>query len=420
MKVPSLNYINLIIKEFTFFAYQHCRDEELSKDIVQNTFMEVYKSRENLRKNEAFYSWMLQIAYYQVIKNVGKEAKKKSLCGGVDDIENFLDSSTDEIEKQVENKEVIKTIYDCIEVMKPAYKEVAVLRYYYELTTREIATVLSIAIGTAKSRTYRVNRIIQKDLRAAGLAPDISHSSAIFTMIVPSIMKAVESSENMDSISNMNEVIIDTVGKTITAIESQIFGTKLILGLSASAVIGGTAYLTTTQNSSNLGSLVMDNILQEVEYDSRIKDIVYNPEYTSESIDITVQTSNDNYDQILINGEESLTINENGLYEVTLLKEGNVIDQKQLEINNFDYDSPELISVEKVEDRCIIKMEDKGSGLNYESIKYYYNGELSSNYTVDKTSNTIIFNYQNYSSNIFYIEDIVGNWREVKVVSDNV
>lgn len=410
-------------KRIYFFVFQHCHNEEMAKDIVQNTFISVYQGIEKLKHPEAFHQWILQIAYNELQTIMKKEGRYPLYEQDFEECNTIFDFKQLEISEKIENIDFFNILHTAIKSMSPKLREIAILRYYEELSNREISNVLSISIGTVKSRSFRMHKILQKELQRHGINPKTFHSKTyaipiIFTTILQELDVTIESQQHIYTRLAEISKIVGPSGSSIgivTKIALQKTFTLALISISAiSFLIYQNSVLPTTEEM-----IVSAEVLETVEK-CRFTNISYKQEFTNTAIQVDIQTSNANYDAIHINDEDTRYIHQNGTYIITLIKDRQIIDQQSIEITNIDKQSPEILSIDKSANQYFIVVNDSESGLDFSSLMYYQNGQISNAVQYDIATQTIIFEYLPFSSNIIYIQDYAKNWREISFVSDQI
>lgn len=143
-------------------AYYIVKNEQDAKDILQEAFTIAYIKKDTLRDLSKFESWICTIAC-NLAKDKYNKRKKEILT---DDYEKVIPLSIEtefvEIpEDFLEKKELKSKIREHINNLDSHYREVIVNYYYLELTYEEISKVLSISVGTVKSRIFRAKNIIK-------------------------------------------------------------------------------------------------------------------------------------------------------------------------------------------------------------------------------------------------------------------
>jgi RNA polymerase sigma-70 factor (ECF subfamily) len=129
------------------FAYvlSHTSNREESLDIVQDVFIELWKSLKNFqyRSDEAFYGFVFIIAKRKLYRH------HKSKRTNIPLSENEIDES---YEIKVENYQYL---LKSINMLALKYQDILKLRYWSQMTFREISSVLNIKETTAKVWHHR-------------------------------------------------------------------------------------------------------------------------------------------------------------------------------------------------------------------------------------------------------------------------
>lgn len=408
-------------RKIYFLAYQYCMQEALSNDVVQNTFIIVYKNISKLKHKEAFHTWIFKIGYHETLKIMNKE-NRVHYDNGID-IERLQDLKSRQSFREIENDLLVNSVFKCIQSMKPKLKATAYLIYREELTLKEIATIQRIPVGTVKSRSNRINKILREELIQKGITPQTFKSRVI---ISPTILMSVFSY----GLSNPNLQInvLDTVleiGKAQTIskvgfLSSLTTQTKVGITLSSTLLVssGILLYQGEHQNKPIAVEQQYTEVMHKNEVDPCAFVLVQFDSNYQSMVEVEIETTNEDYDYILINGIDTRTIKENGSYDVTLMKDNQVLDHRELLITNIDNEGPIIASIQETGQWYYITFEDSKSGVNYDSLTYYVNGQQSNNYHFDETTKTISFEYHEPTSNVFYVQDQVGNWRDITIVSE--
>ncbi len=134
------------------------RDKLLAEDATQEAFVKALRNIDNLRDPEKIGPWLAVIAM-NTAKDLHKQTARYLPSG---QIENWLpDSNT---AKKLDVLEWRIALEKILSNLPPKFREVLVLRFYYDLPLEEIATQLNIKIGTVKSRLHRAIMAISRVL----------------------------------------------------------------------------------------------------------------------------------------------------------------------------------------------------------------------------------------------------------------
>lgn len=138
------------------FVYRKCNSDADTKDIVQETFLEVYRSLGKLQDINAFYSWLLTVAHSKCVKLFRKN--KKNLIG-FEGVENSIKFKEERVymnpQLHADNDSESEVLMRLIDSLTPKQAEFIKLSYLEQLKMTEIAAVLKIPLGTVKTRSLR-------------------------------------------------------------------------------------------------------------------------------------------------------------------------------------------------------------------------------------------------------------------------
>jgi RNA polymerase sigma-70 factor, ECF subfamily len=147
-QTPLLNY-------FTRLGVY--RDQE---DLVQETFIRLYKYRKRYRASARFNTFLYRIAHSVWVDHCRKLIRRERMMGYI-----RLDARIDEEVAAVVRK-TPPDVDAVLAVLSPKLREVLILSVYQGLRQREIADILSIPLGTVKSRLHLAMQTVRETLDA--------------------------------------------------------------------------------------------------------------------------------------------------------------------------------------------------------------------------------------------------------------
>lgn len=118
---------------------------ELAEDVLQDVFLLVHRKLRWLREPALFRPWVYRIATREAFKRLRRERR------WFDRAED-IDSLTELPAPPVREERLLEQLAVLAERLSPASRAVLLLHYVQGLTIDEIAAVLDIPTGTAKSR----------------------------------------------------------------------------------------------------------------------------------------------------------------------------------------------------------------------------------------------------------------------------
>lgn len=154
------NAISLLIerhkKRVTEYIRMMVKDRDVADDIFQETFIKVVRFIDEGRytDNGKFLSWVLRIAHNQVIDyfRQNKQQNKITECDAGFDILGTLKFSNDTVEDRMVSSQIESDVRKLIEYLPEEQKQVVTMRYYDDLSFKEIAELTQVSINTALGR----------------------------------------------------------------------------------------------------------------------------------------------------------------------------------------------------------------------------------------------------------------------------
>lgn len=169
-------YFNRLKKHLFQFREDLKNQIVTSEEIIQNTFLNVYKNADTYDCNGNFLAWLFKIAENKTISEY-RTVKKERNTGHVylDHIfGDELDDNTGhkfiqggDLEEELELKEKCGVVLDTIEVLSehhPEFMEAVRLKAIEGLTYEEISQTLGIPMGTVKHRLHIGRKHIKKEV----------------------------------------------------------------------------------------------------------------------------------------------------------------------------------------------------------------------------------------------------------------
>ncbi len=135
-------------------------NREEVEDIIQDTFLRVYQHRDSFDFKHCFSTWIYTIAL-NLARNELRKKKKYKFC-------DIFELHHKEIETAVEPKipsNLGSVIENAVASLPGKYKTAFLLRDIDEMPYEEIARVLSVPLGTVKSRVNRARSILRNKLK---------------------------------------------------------------------------------------------------------------------------------------------------------------------------------------------------------------------------------------------------------------
>ncbi len=141
-------------------CYMYLRDRQLAEDATQETFLKAYKALPTFRGECSEKTWLMRIAI-----NTCRDMKRSAWFRHVD-----RSVEWDMLQKPAKAFAFGEAddLTQAIMLLPPKYKEVILLHFYQDMTFREMASVLNIAVSTVGNRVRQACNKLKWILRKEG------------------------------------------------------------------------------------------------------------------------------------------------------------------------------------------------------------------------------------------------------------
>ena len=154
----------LIYEEFHIPIYKYLMrltgDELLSEELMQETFYQAYKSILRYNGKSTLFTWLCAIAKNCYFKYLRKDKQKLMNVELLE--QELMADEYEEQERVIEKKETVSEIATILMGMKKIYRDVIIMRVYFECSYNELSRVLGISESAAKVRYHRGIEILKK------------------------------------------------------------------------------------------------------------------------------------------------------------------------------------------------------------------------------------------------------------------
>ena len=138
------------------YIYFNVRDRDLTEDIFQDTFMKAIVTIKQGRytENGKFKAWIMRIAHNLIIDTFRQERNENTVSN--DEVEadllNDIRLCEGTVEDDMVQNQVFADVRKLVRHLPESQREVLELRYYKDLSFKEIAEITGVSINTALGR----------------------------------------------------------------------------------------------------------------------------------------------------------------------------------------------------------------------------------------------------------------------------
>lgn len=152
----------LLMTQYKERLYWHIRRIVLvhndADDVLQNTFIKIYKGIAHFEGKSKLYTWLYRIATNEAISHL--QSKARQATASLDDEANLL-STRLKADTWFDGDEVQAKLQVAIAQLPDKQKLVFNLRYYDEMPYEEMATKLGTSVGALKASYHHAAKKIE-------------------------------------------------------------------------------------------------------------------------------------------------------------------------------------------------------------------------------------------------------------------
>jgi RNA polymerase sigma-70 factor (ECF subfamily) len=158
------------------FLRQFLNRPELVEDVFQETFLQLFTSRDSFDRDRPLRPWLFTIAANKAKDALRKSQRMSAIPIGTisdedemsfDEMLNSLSSDNTMPYDELARGETTTRVAGIIGSMPENLREILILAYFNKFSYKQMAEILSIPIGTVKSRLHTAVARFAKDWQAS-------------------------------------------------------------------------------------------------------------------------------------------------------------------------------------------------------------------------------------------------------------
>ena len=153
----------MLMTNYQDMLYRHIRsilkNHEDSNDVLQNTFIKVYRNIGKFEARSSLYTWIYRIATNEALTHVSKNKKMKLFFNKEDDyngLENTLIAK-----ESPDAYKVRELLQQAIAILPEKQRSVFSLRYFEEMSYRQMSEVMDTSEGALKASFHHAVKKIE-------------------------------------------------------------------------------------------------------------------------------------------------------------------------------------------------------------------------------------------------------------------
>ncbi len=137
--------VNRYKEKFFYYlkAFAGFRNDEI-EDVIQNSFIKIYKNLNNFDSKLKFSSWAYRIVHNEAIDEIRRQKRSNLPLFPELEIPDEKSDLISDLDEKLEKKVVLAVLQE----LKEDYREVLVLRFFEDKDYKEISDILRKPLGT--------------------------------------------------------------------------------------------------------------------------------------------------------------------------------------------------------------------------------------------------------------------------------
>lgn len=150
-------------------AYRILRDRGVAEEVAQDVFLALYQNLDRLESNEHLLAWLRRVTVHRATDACRRRASRVDFAA-----EEFREERTILANEFTSSFSKASThVEHLVATLPPMQRAVLLLRYQEDMVPTEIATTLSMPLGTVKSHLQRALKLLRT--KAARLQKEVAH-----------------------------------------------------------------------------------------------------------------------------------------------------------------------------------------------------------------------------------------------------
>lgn len=158
----------ILLKQYQERLYWYIRkivlNHDDADDVLQNTFIKVYKNIEGFKEESKLYSWMYRIATNEAITFLNSKAKRNNST-----LEKEKETAINQLKSDVyfEGDSIQLKLQQAIATLPEKQQLVFNMKYFDDLTYEELSEILDTSVGALKASYHlavkKITAFIKED-----------------------------------------------------------------------------------------------------------------------------------------------------------------------------------------------------------------------------------------------------------------
>ncbi len=141
--------VTIYQKRLMYYVHRLIQDWHLSRDILQQVWIDVFRRLRELQSPNAFRVWLYRIAHNRSVTHIRRNIVDSNARELI-----TLDARDSQLWNDLDLLENVELVHYALNKLSIVHREVMTLRFLEEMEINDIAHVMQCSEGTAKSRLH--------------------------------------------------------------------------------------------------------------------------------------------------------------------------------------------------------------------------------------------------------------------------
>lgn len=156
-----------LVRKYQERLYWHIRkivvNHDDADDVLQNTFMKVWKSIDNFREESTLFTWLYRIATNESLTFINQ--KKRHSIAPMNEVHDLLQQNL-EADEYFDGDEIQKKLQQAILLLPDKQRIVFNMRYFDEMPYQEMSEILETSVGALKASYHHAVKKVEDYLNS--------------------------------------------------------------------------------------------------------------------------------------------------------------------------------------------------------------------------------------------------------------
>ena len=153
-----MKLVNHYSGRLLYYIRRLLEDADRSDDVLQDVWLTVYKKIKTLRDASAFSVWLYRTARNRAIRLLRDDSRYVF-------VERYDESDLIDDDSESLPFDDINRLHRVLTTLSPEQKEAVVLRFFEEMSYRQISEIAGCSIGTVRSRIHYAKQELRKKMK---------------------------------------------------------------------------------------------------------------------------------------------------------------------------------------------------------------------------------------------------------------